>query len=278
VPLGELCLRRGEYRRGVTVPPRELERLLGAAVQDPAERPAFTSALMESEVLVLGSTDRRLVDGVAPQGTSIQLVHFTDDEGAITPFFTSESMIGCTLAARPGTSPDFLRLRSRDLFEMAKGSRLVLNPDGPHRKIYLPAEVAALAAREEPGMFVDVVESDREVLVGAAKSVPRELPEVLSRYLVQRPVVRAAHLGWIVHPDGHHGYLMVVVANDREAAMAGFGSVQIGEVTGGNTLDVIVVPPGSDGHVLSAIPPFYSRQPQPDLPARRRRGMFRRRD
>jgi hypothetical protein len=33
---------------------------------------------------------------------------------------------------------------------------------------------------------------------------------------------------------------MVVVASDCEAAVEGFGSVQIGEITGGETLDAIV--------------------------------------
>jgi hypothetical protein len=83
---------------------------------------------------------------------------------------------------------------------------------------------------------------------------------VLSRFLAQKPEVHAAHLGWIAHPDGHQGYLMVVVADDREAAMAGFGSVQIGDVTGGPSLDVIVVPPEDVNHLLSNVPAFYKRE------------------
>jgi hypothetical protein len=46
--------------------------------------------------------------------------------------------------------------------------------------------------------------------------------------------------------------------------MKGFGSVAIGEVTDGKTIDVMVVPPGGDNPLAGTVPPFYTRQPQPD--------------
>ncbi len=251
----------------------ELERRLAAAAADPAERPAFARALLQSEIYVLGFLDRPTVKGSAQPGSSIELLTWTDQRGAVTPFFTSERMLQSTLAARPGTDPRFLRMRTRDLFEMTKGQHLVLNPDGPNGKVYLPNEVESLLAGE-PGVTTEVLQAQRQVHVGAAAHVPAQLPEVLARYLTQRPVVHAAHLGWIAHPDGHQGYLMVVIADDRDAAMAGFGTVQIGEVTGGPTLDVIVVPPGTRDHMLSTVPAFYRRQPQADAPKEKRRGLF----
>jgi hypothetical protein len=53
--------------------------------------------------------------------------------------------------------------------------------------------------------------------------------------------------------------------------MAGFGSLSIGEVTDGQTIDVIVVTPGSQNMLSGVVPPFYTRQPQPDAPRHRRR-------
>jgi hypothetical protein len=245
----------------------ELERLLVSAAQDPAERPAFARAILDAEVYVLGSLDRFTVQGLAQESTSMRLLTWSDGDGPITPFFTSEDALQRAIAARPGSDPHFLVLRARDLFGMVKDQRLVLNPHGPSGKVYLPSEVEDLLAGREPGLTTEVLQAARTVLVGAAAHIPPDLPLVLARFLTQRSVVEAAHLGWIAHPDGRQGYLMVVVAADRDAAMAGFGSVQVNELTSGHTLDVIVVPPGSKDHLLASVPAFYTRQFSPEVPA-----------
>jgi hypothetical protein len=127
--------------------PTQLERMLVAAAQDPAERPAFTLALLASEVYVLGSLDVPTVDGVAQPGTNAQLVNFSDDDSPFVPFFTSELTMHASLAARAGTKPNYLRLQCRELFELTKGARLVLDPDSPNGKKYLPAEIESLDIR-----------------------------------------------------------------------------------------------------------------------------------
>lgn len=257
-------------------PLTELERLLVAAADDPAQRPDFAQALLASEVYVLGSLDRPTVEGEAQSGTSMDVLTWSDQDGPITPFFTSEAALQRTLAARPGTDPRFLRLKSRDLFQMMKGQRLVLNPDGPSGKIYLPGEVEALLTGNEPGLNREVLQAGRKVFVGEAAHVPPELPEVLARFFTRRPDVEAAHLGWIAHPDGQRGYLLVVVTKNREAAMEGFGTVQIGDIIGDETLDVMYSAPSAEEHLLTLVPPFYTRVPQADAPSPKRRGFFRR--
>jgi len=206
----------------------------------------------------------------------MQIASITDDDGQLTPFFTSERTLQEYLAARPGTDPRFVRLNCRALFEMTKGSRLMLNPYSPYGKMFLPDEIAALVAGQEPGMTTEVLQAERQVLVGAAAHVPSELPAVLSRFLTQRPIVETGYLGWIAQPDGNSGFLLVVVAADREQAMTGFGSVAIGDVTGGETLDVMVVAPGAQNMLLGIVPPFYTRQLQVDAPPERKRRWGRR--
>jgi SseB protein N-terminal domain/SseB protein C-terminal domain len=254
----------------------ELEQLLVVAAEDPAERPAFARAMLDSEVHVLGSLSRPAVEGEAQPGTSMDVLTWSDQDGPITPFFTSEAALQRTLAARPGTDPRFVRLKSRDLFQMMKGQRLVLNPNGPSGKIYLPGEVEALLTGNEPGLTPEVLQAGREVFVGEAAHVPPELPEVLARFFTRRPDVEAAHLGWIAHPDGQRGYLLVVVTKNREAAMDGFETVQIGDIIGDETLDVMFSAPGAEEHLLTSVPPFYTRVPQADAPSPKRRGLFRR--
>lgn len=254
----------------------ELERLLAAASEDPAERPAFTLALLAAQVYVLGCLDPPPVRGKAQVGSSAQILTWEDDQGSITPFFTSQAALDGTLAALPGTDPHFLQMNTRDFFRLVAGQRLVLNPHDPYGKVYLPHEVQALLVGSEPGVTTEVLQAERQVLVGAAAHVPDALPAVLARHFTQRRGVCSAHLGWIAHPDGHQGYLLVVQAADREAATAGFGTLQIGDLTGGETIDVIVVPPDTTEHPLQAVPPFYTRRPQPDLPSAKRRKLWRR--
>jgi hypothetical protein len=244
-------------------PPEYLERLLADASLDPAERPAFTHALLESTVFVLGSAvhDPRDDDG---HGMIISIHRLRDEDGLVAPFFTSEAMLQATLDAVPEVERPHIKMRCRYFFEVARSSRSVLNPHGPHSKIFSPEEVEAHLEGREPGLRSMTLASDREVLVGNPARVPPDLPAVLARYLVQRPVVEAAHLGWIVHPDGHAGYLLVVAAGDRDEVLRGFGSMGIGEITAGHSLDVIVHPPGDDNHVLSSVAPFYRRPSQRD--------------
>jgi hypothetical protein len=255
---------------------RNLERLLAAAADDPADRPEFSKTLLGADVYVLGTVEGDVGNGVAQTGTSMQIVSIADDDGQLTPFFTSEQPLQEYLAARPGTDPRFVRLNCRAFFEMTQGSRLVLNPFSAYGKMFLPDEIAALVAGQEPGLTTEVLQAERQVMVGVAAHVPPQLPAVLSRFLTQRPVVDAAYLGWIAHPDGHTGFLMVVVATDRDQAMNGFGSLNIGEVTEGKTVDVMVAAPGGHNMLLGIVPPFYSRLPQADVPPERKRRWGRR--
>lgn len=117
---------------------------------------------------------------------------------------------------------------------MTNGGRLALNPYSACGKMCTPAEIQALLAGEEAGVEAKVIQANQQVLVGAAAHVPPRLPGVLQ-------------------------------------AMAGFGSVSVGELTGGKTLDVVVVPPGSDNPYLTSVRRFYERRPQADTPPARKR-------
>lgn len=223
------------------------------------QRPAFARALLESQVFVLGHTLGDVRDGVAQAGASVRLVTLDDAEGPVTPFFTSEGALQDTLSRRPGTDPQYLRFACRALFEMTAGSRLVLNPDSAHGKLFISTEIAALLAGEQVGVQTETLAADRQVMVGAPAHVPPALPTVLARFFASRPVVEAAHLGWIAHPDGHHGFLLVVTATNRDQAMADFGTRQIGELTDGAMLDAMVVPTPAQNPLANVVAPIYTR-------------------
>jgi hypothetical protein len=246
--------------------PNDIERLLEAAASDPAERPAFAQALLAHEVFVLGRTDPSPVDGLIPPDAKMRFLSLEDAHGTVLPFFTSLAILEAALAAWPGTDPAFLCLSCRQFFEITRGSRLVLNPNAAHGKHYEPGEVAALLDGRDSGLEEVPVTDDLPALVGAARTVPPELPAALARFFVQRPAVEAAHLGWWYQPDGHQGYLVGVVSSDRKLALEGFGQLEVNQLTGGASLDVCIFAPGTrDGMPASLPPPFYVRAPQVDL-------------
>jgi hypothetical protein len=232
----------------------EIEALLAAAAKDPAMRPPFAQALLASEVLALG-----IVGHAADGGPQIQLVHLSDATGPLVPIFTSIAMLNATLRAVPGLDPRFLRMSCRSVWAAMPGTRFVLNPHGLGKQ-FTAGEIAALLAGTEPGVRSETVDERRDVLVGQPAHVPPRLVPVLRSFFATRPVVSAARLGWIAHPDGATGYLLTVAAPDREAAMHGFGSLGIGEFTDGHHIDVIVEPDDRPPQLLAAVEPFYVRE------------------
>jgi hypothetical protein len=237
-----------------------LRELLKAAATDPARRPEFFRGLMESHVFVLGWANQPPVHGRAQAGTSVNVLGWKDESGPITPFFSSEETLQLALDRRPGTDRRYVRMPARALFEIVGGNQLVLDPDAPYGRTFTGEEIAALLDGRDIGYEPHVLQNDTAVQVGAAAHIPSDLPRVLSDYFGRRPVVRA-HLGWIAYPEtGEDGYLIVVVAKDRDAAMRGFGMLQLGDITGGRTVDAMVVPPSQREHLLSDVPPFYERR------------------
>ncbi len=254
----------------------ELEALLVAAASDTAARPAFAQALLASKVYVLGSVDGQVEGETVSAGSKLVLAHLAGTDGPVIPFFTSEEMLTATLAAVPGLDPRFLRMTCRDLWSATPGARYVLNPHGQYGKAYEPPEIDALLAGREPGVQTHTVTEEQRVLVGRPAHVPDQLPMVLAKFFSARPAVAAARLGWIAHPDGSAGYLVTVAAADRESAMAGFGSIGIGEFTAGNTIDVVVEPDAEPPRLLASIEPFYERASGGAHDSQRRR-LFKRR-
>lgn len=132
--------------------PVELAQMLAAAVQHPADWAAFANTLVANEVYVLVSPDVPVVDGAPRSGTEVQLVKFSDEDGFFVPFFTSEATMQACLDVRAGTRPNCVRLQCRVLFEMTKGSRLVLDPCGSYTRSYVPSEIESLLAGRAPGL------------------------------------------------------------------------------------------------------------------------------
>ena len=237
----------------------EVERLLAAAVYDAAARPLFTAALLDSDVYVLGTLEGVVTDGVLSAGGTIRLPTAVHNAEVVIPFFSSPTTMQRLLAARPDTARQYIQMRCRTLFGLTRGSNLFINLESAASKLFVPHEIASLERGEEPGIHRPVLDTDVPVLLAAPSHIPPHLLDVLGRFFAQRPTVEAVHLGWIVRGGEAGAYLLAIVAADAEQATIGFGSLQIGDFTGGETLDLIVYSPGRP-HLLSNIAPFYVRR------------------
>lgn len=227
----------------------DLEQLLMSAADDRDQEPAFTAALLEAEVLVLGEVE---LDQMAV-GT------WADDEGDIVPFFTSDEMVIASAQQMPGLEPAVFSLPCRDLWQFTAGSRLVLNPHGPVARLYGPAEVASLLA----GMGIDaptpVSYDDLGLEVSVPTPEPVALKQALHDLLAPRDDVTGAHLGWVKRSDGTEGYLLFVLTHDVQGAFAGIEDLDLEALLGGHPMDVTAVPPDATDHLLADVPPLLVR-------------------
>ncbi|WP_291050696.1 enhanced serine sensitivity protein SseB C-terminal domain-containing protein [Herbiconiux sp.] len=238
----------------------EIEALLAEAARDPAAAPAFVTALLESTVIVPGTTSGEntatLADLLGPAGTSVQ------------PFYTSEERLRETLRAVPGFERAFLALPCRVLWQMTRGATLVLNPHSSHGKEFLPGEIGQLldgAATLTPR----VVQAETRVLVGEPARIPPGMTEALAALFARHPAVDEAVLGWKVTPQEDsvdESYLLVIVG---EASIRDTLGPELGQALAtysiGSPIDVMYAAPRA-AHLLGEVRPFY----------RRKRGLFRR--
>lgn len=226
-----------------------LEDLLAQAAHDPAQRPLFVRALLDSEVYVLGTHDE--------EREELNVVNFFDADGMVVPMFTSPDMVVMTLDQMPDCGPSCVRLLCRHLWAATNGERFVLNPHGPHSKVFIAAEIAALLDGREPGLREYTGQEPLRIEVAPASDSPAQLTDVLRRFFADRPSVAEARLGWARLPDGGECYLVTVASDSAEDAIRGFGSLGVESITGGVCVDVVVEPLAQAGSILTGVEPFH---------------------
>ena len=225
----------------------DLEQLLLTAAQDAAAEPAFTAALLDAEVWVLGEVE----------GDQIALSTWEDADGPLVPFLTSEDMVQASLATDPQMPSDVLVLPCRELWQMVSPTRLVLNPNGPVARVYLAAEVAALLAGIDPRTGTEVSYDGLDLEVSEVGADAAGLTAELVRFFGTRPDIRAAHLAWVSASDGHAGYLLFVVTSEPERALVGLQDLDLQHLLAGETFDVTAIAVGVDDHLLAGIEPIH---------------------
>lgn len=238
-----------------------LEEALRLAAGDPAARPDFYARLIEATVYVIGPPNAGDAGTREMQaGEQLQLVTWGAADGSpIVPFFSSLERLQAAL-----TEPSsYFALPARALFEITRGSALVLNPRSDHGKEFTPNEIEALLADGVNAQGeTRIVEKPTEVLLGQPAHYPAALVDALSAFLAKRPDVRAAYLA-LMHDQSLDERPHLVIGLDADAPehlIKEVGSIAADLAPTGDPVDVVAVAKGQGGlsdYFLREVKPFY---------------------
>jgi SseB protein C-terminal domain/SseB protein N-terminal domain len=178
-------------------PENDIERLLVRASAEPAARPGFARALMESDIfLVLVPDGGSIVPGpdgnaVIPEGVKLIAPAITRDGQKIFPLFTAPSR------ARVWYSGDHIVHAEslRTVFTRHPDDAYVLNPGSDYGKEFTAAEVRRmLAGQFDEGPQTQVIDKPEQVLLAHPKEKPVGLIAALARELGAINIVSGAWL------------------------------------------------------------------------------------
>ena len=244
--------------------PSPLEVALAKAAEDPVHRPEFFRLLLESDVFVLGRTpDGGMGTLIAEAGQTLDIENWQKSDGSpVLPFFTSLD----ALREAIDEERSCVGLPARSLFEMTRGSVLVMNPASSYGKEFFPEEVEALLATGlnlEPARRV--VQKDTRVVVGQPAEYPVEMVSALSALLVRHPSVEAAYLCQVDDPSVRDSRSLLVglkVDADLDRVVREVGLVAADTAPQGVAVDIVEVTSEGKGfsdYFSRSVEPFYRR-------------------
>jgi hypothetical protein len=193
-------------------PTNLLEVALKQGADDPALRPQFFAELLDSKVLIIPAGSMpRVVNGVTPEDTRIEITRVSVGGRDCVAFFTSE--------ARLPVGAAYLTLSARALFQMTHGAYLVLNPGAAYGKEFFPEEVARLLGGSifEPTERY-VAQKPMKIMIGQPSEYPNELVTALSRLYGHGTEVRRAWVAFYHSPErDREGGLLIGLDVEAEA-------------------------------------------------------------
>ncbi|MEO5893076.1 MAG: enhanced serine sensitivity protein SseB C-terminal domain-containing protein [Ferruginibacter sp.] len=254
-------------KKNIQPPPAKeniLEEYLRRAATEPASRPEFYKKLLSENVIVL--TDKTGPSGkgehILQENTSVNIRKLPNDQ---IPVFTSTPKIFDKGIIKEEVS--YMAMTGEALFNLAIGATFILNPYSDYGKLLLPDEVESLLN----GTILSnnyhkeiIVEKDTPVQVGQPSKYPVEIVKSLKALFADRPVVKAAYLGWIFDPvsgEPPHLIFALDIEGDRQPVTneAGFTARQLSQP--GEIIDIIQIDQdsGMSSYFLNQTTPFYTR-------------------
>lgn len=245
-----------------------LEELLQKAANEPAYRPEFLEKLLNGHVYCLGTTDTQqhnrhgLVE--LQQGNHIYLRKWQNQEGkSIIPFFLSVDSLSKAIEQQES----YLRLSTRELFNITLGDHLMLNPNLPYGKEFIPEEINSLLEQNSVAPLEQfVAQQDTQVLLAQPSQYPHQMVEQLNKYFQQHAEIEKAYLALMHNPARDEKPVLVVgvllnIAERNQILINQIGLVAYDSL--GEVVDIFMIDPqessGLSGYLLETVP-FYQRQ------------------
>jgi hypothetical protein len=236
------------------VPENAVEHALVRAVSDPAARRQFEETLLASEVFVMtGEPEAENGRKSFERGDTVNLVSVAIGPGEEAAAFFSSLRL---LVRFVGHETGYLRIAFRDLLELTRGDKLILNPGSDYGKIFLPGEVERLLVADAAGPRQV---QPWEVRLGRLANPPIALAEALTAFFASRSDVEAAWISGVQTSPNEppHPLVCIRTSTDWTVFSAALGPV-IQPFARQGTVDV--VPAGRsavlDEH-FATLQPFY---------------------
>lgn len=223
-------------------PENEIERLLKRAAAEPAVRPDFARALMDTQVfVVLVSDGAKIMPGpdgnaVIPEGAKLSMPTASRGGEKLLPFFSARSRAKAWFKGDHVVAPD----RVRDLFERSPNANFVLNPGSDYGKEFTPGEAKRLLAGHfDEGPQTVTIEQPEQVLLAHPKETPVDLIEALGRELKAAKSVQGAWLMLAMRAGEQNWMLGVDHDGSWQDVRAAIGRAITGDVLGSRMLDAL---------------------------------------
>ena len=241
-----------------------LDIALRLAADGPAHRPDFYKKLLESTVYILAKSENQIEGAqTIALGEKISIQNWEKNDGSpVIPFFSTLIKLQTIL----DKETSYLALPARSLFEITKGSSLVLNPKLKYGKEFFPNEIEALLTDNVNRLAEPrVTQKETQVLLGQPANYPSKMVESLTAFFSIRNNVKAAYLAMMhdsLEDEKPRLIVGIEVDGDHVQTIKEAGVVAGDTNLNGEPVDLIRVDPNEQGlgkYFKRDVKPFYER-------------------
>lgn len=243
----------------------QLELALRLAADEPAHRPDFYKALLDSTIFILGHSDgSNFGERTLEAGEKVSIQNWVRADGSpVIPFFSSLNALQRVIEEEV----TYMALPARSLFEMTRGATLVLNPKLAYGKEFLPNEIYALLSEGVNRIPEQrVTKKATQVLLGQPANYPEKMVDSLVSLFSKRGNVKAAYLTLMHDPsqdEKPHLVVGIEAEGDVEAVIREAGVVAGDTSPNNEPVDLYRVARDDKGlseYFLREVQPFYERR------------------
>lgn len=247
------------------VPQNELEESLLKAIQEPEYRPQFYRDLANATLFIIQHgvpLPKEHGRHEMQSGEQIQIMQVEANGKQYIPVFSALLRLQPMITGESA----YLGMNALELFQLTRGSSLLLNPGSEFCKELSVGEIAEIidGTIGKP-VETRVAEQDVSVEIGQPANYPVELVETLKKLFAKDKRVKRAWIAQFLDPrvdQKPHSILAIEVTKDYEAVMADIGVVVNGIEIPDPPLDIIQIT-GNDGieeYFTDELKPFYVRK------------------